>query len=74
MGESGSPRLVEGGRSREVPGCGLAHVTPSKPGRCLCMTGRGESSGDVEKVGEGSGGRREVGVNAFQRTEDRGES
>ena len=49
------------------PGFRLAHVTASKPCRCLCMTGRGESSGNYRRS-EG-----EVGVNAFQFTEGKKE-
>lgn len=54
----------------KCPGFRLAHVTASKPSRCLCMTGRGESSGNCRRS---EGGEGEVGVNAFQFTEEKEE-
>ena len=43
-------------RVQSCPEFGLAHVTPSEPLSRLCMTGRGESSGDFRgEIEEGKG-------------------
>ena len=46
----------------------LAHVTTPKPGLHLCMTGRGECSGNCRREG---GEGKEVGVNGLPENNER---